>query len=248
MEIGEPVSVDVNASVETAPTTGDLVVIVTERTSEEPIMRVKVTIAGPSSGEAMTDDKGEARFSGIPEGSYSVKLSQKEFEMTPDELTIAVAAGSEQALSAAVKRVMITLVIKRIHIQGLLKAARGDKSDLEYGHWWIEIDGRQSYGWWPANPVGMWDTFTGTPGVLNGQGYYNGSPTRDPKHTTDAEEMFHPCVLSGQSAIAIKAAIRAFATGYSGSWSWPWGQNCHSFQEAMMERCHLTKSGSKKVN
>ena len=35
----------------------------------------------------------------------------------------------------------------------------------------------------------------------------------------------------------IKSCIRKFASSYSGSWSYPWGQNCHSFQEEMMDMC-----------
>lgn len=40
---------------------------------------------------------------------------------------------------------------------------------------------------------------------------------------------------------AAEACIRDFAVSYSGSWSWPIGQNCHSFQEEMMSTCNLEK-------
>ena len=35
----------------------------------------------------------------------------------------------------------------------------------------------------------------------------------------------------------IKSYIRKFVSSYSGSWSYPWGQNCHSFQKEMMNMC-----------
>jgi hypothetical protein len=94
----------------------------------------------------------------------------------------------------------------------------------------------------------MLGTFTGVPGSLNGQGpRFRGTPTRDPHHGDDAEEMFHPRVTSGKSAGAIKADVRSFASGYSGKWSWPFGQNCHSFQKSLMSKCGLSRSGSKPV-
>lgn len=40
-----------------------------------------------------------------------------------------------------------------------------------YGHWWIEIDGTESYGWWPTRlPLGAVHMLRGVPGVLNGVG------------------------------------------------------------------------------
>lgn len=35
--------------------------------------------------------------------------------------------------------------------------------------------------------------------------------------------------------------VRDFANSYSGSWSWPFGQNCHSFQESAMSSCCLER-------
>jgi len=66
-------------------------------------------------------------------------------------------------------------------------------------------------------------------------------------HGDNAEEKFHPAVNSGQNAVQVKNEMRSFAKAYSGSWSYPFGQNCHSFQESMMDHCHLNKFGSKKV-
>ena len=247
-QIGESVSIDIDVSDLSEPETGDLTVLVREQFSDEAVAGVKVTLSGASSGSGTTDAGGEAKFSGIAVGQYQIALAQDEFELAPDSAAAGVVAGEPQRVELAVRRVMLTLVVKRIHIRGILKAMRGDKSDLEYGHWWIEIDGAESYGWWPHLGVGPWETLRGVPGSLNGQGpQFRGTPTRDPHHGDTAEEMFHPAVHSGKPAAAIKSSIRSFAQSYSGKWSWPWGQNCHSFQEAMMEQVRLSKSGRKQV-
>ena len=117
--------------------------------------------------------------------------------------------------------------------------------DDKYGHWWVEI-GDESYGWWPAGPVDLWDTLTGVDGALNGQGYFDGgTPTTDPHHGNDADEVFKPYISvsapDGYNCEKAVACISDFANSYSGEWSWPVGQNCHSFQEEMMSECYLEK-------
>ena len=49
-----------------------------------------------------------------------------------------------------------------------------------YGHWWIEIDEHESYGWWPASlPAGVRDVFGGCLGVLcHGQKTLAEEPSR----------------------------------------------------------------------
>jgi hypothetical protein len=248
LEIGEGVSVDLDASAP-GPATGDLVIVVKESSSEEPVPDVTVEISGKISGSARTDSSGKAQFPGIPEGVYTFTLKQAEFEMSPSSGTASVFEGEEEQHEVTVVRVILTVVMKRIHIQGLLKAAFGNKDDLEYGHWWVEIDGGESYGWWPGGPVSLRGTFGGVPGALNGVPTFpGGTATRDPHHGDRADEMFNPSVLSGQSAAAVKSCLRGFAGGYSGSWSWPWGQNCHSLQESMMDHCRVSKGSSKKVS
>jgi hypothetical protein len=118
-------------------------------------------------------------------------------------------------------------------------------ADDKYGHWWFELDGSESYGWWPKYHVGLRDTFFGTEGELNGQTTYGGTPTRDPHQGDSAEEEFHPVVSrsDGRSDAEIKQCLRSFARAYSGEWRWTFGagQNCHTFQEAAMNHCHLCK-------
>lgn len=118
----------------------------------------------------------------------------------------------------------------------------------KYGHWWTEIGGNESYGWWPENTVGFWGTIFGVPGELNGQTLSKGkgTPTRDPHHGHPADEVFNPKISLSEECkckTCDEAAncIRNFANSYSGSWSWPFGQNCHSFQESAMSSCCLER-------
>lgn len=114
----------------------------------------------------------------------------------------------------------------------------------KYGHWWFEIDGKESYGWWPKAGVGLKETFGGTDGELNGQSNFGGTSTTDPHHGDSAGEQFHPTVKADDPRTdeQIKQCLRNFANSYSGGWRWTFGagQNCHTFQEAAMEHCGLS--------
>jgi hypothetical protein len=121
--------------------------------------------------------------------------------------------------------------------------------DDKYGHWWTELNGNESYGWWPKYPLGplpgsAWKTLTGVEGELNGQTTHGGTPTLDPHHGDPADEVFHPTIIdpSKPETTAIDEC-RSFATSYSGEWRWTlgWGQNCHTFQEQMMEKVGLRR-------
>jgi hypothetical protein len=212
---------------------------------------VKVTIAGASSGSATTDASGQCRFDAIKAGAYTVALAQDEFDMSPSESKATVEAEQTSQIKLRVRRVLTTVVMKRIHIQGLVRAAVGDKSQLEFGHWWVEVDGAQSYGWWPADHVSIGGTFRGVPGVVNRMKGTSGTATRDPHHGDPGDEEFSPRVLNGKSAAANKLMIGAFAgtfaAKFGSTWRWPLKYNCHSFQEQMMRDCGFTKSGSKKL-
>jgi hypothetical protein len=226
---------------------GKLKIEVHETSSGDPVEGVTVKITGPSGAEKVTDSTGTAEFPELIPGAYKIDLQQDKFEMKPTNGGASAVPGEETVYRLDVARIALFLAIKRIHIQGIWKAAGGNKSELEYGHWWIEIEGTTSYGWWPLQQVSIKGTFTGVEGALN-RFPKNPHPLRDPHHgDDDAKERFHPRVERGDSASAIKACIVGFATSYSGKWSWPWGQNCHSFQEDLMEHCELTKSGSKAI-
>ena len=115
----------------------------------------------------------------------------------------------------------------------------------KYGHWWFEIDGTESYGWWPKGHVGLKSTLGGTDGELNGQSSFGGTATQDPHHGDASDEDFQPAVAGSDTRpdSEIKDCLRAFAKSYSGGWRWTFGagQNCHTFQEAAMEHCKLER-------
>jgi hypothetical protein len=245
MQIGEGVAIAL--AIDKPPAMGSLEVTVLERSSDEAVEGVSVTLSGPSGGNAKTDSSGKAQFSGLKPGTYKVAVEQEEFELHPKSVSVVVDPGASEKLEVSVKRIMLTLVLKRLHIENFWQGVRGNKDAVGYGHWWVEIEDVESYGWYPKGGASGVHVFLGVPGELNAVSAgpeYDGTPTTDPHGGDSADEMFHPVIVNGKPASAIKDCIRAFAKGYSGKWSWPWGQNCHSFQESMMKHCGLRKSGS----
>ena len=108
----------------------------------------------------------------------------------------------------------------------------GDK----YGHWWIELGPDESYGWWPEGGVDIGDTLEGVPGELNrGQ-------SMDPHHNDSGDVELDVYAENGVSPEQVKQQIRDYAKAYGGEWSWPWGQNCHTFQTDMLNATNLTTS------
>jgi hypothetical protein len=110
----------------------------------------------------------------------------------------------------------------------------------KYGHWWVEIDGNESYGWWPKEPVDLKGTLLGVEGELNGQTHFGGTKTRDPHHGDRSAGVNVFDVYSSRSKDDTVEAIRNFSNSYSGKWSWPTGQNCHSFQKKMLKDLGLS--------
>ncbi len=114
-----------------------------------------------------------------------------------------------------------------------------------YGHWWVEVDGDESYGWWPAvRSVGLRRGLRGVPGVLNGVGATDGGgPTRDPHHGELADHIFHPAALDDRSDEHIVDTVRAFAAGFRGGWRWSTRPtvNCRSFQLDLLTAAGLTE-------
>lgn len=112
-----------------------------------------------------------------------------------------------------------------------------------YGHWWVEVDGQESYGWWPSQaPLGFVAVVRGTAGVLNGMGVTDdGTPTRDPNHGLLADHEFHPVLVRPASDDEVRDAIRRFAGGFTGSWRWSTRptMNCRLFQLALLEAAGL---------
>lgn len=146
-----------------------------------------------------------------------------------------------------------TITMKRKHViwKDVFRDAFGmaPRNNGYYGHWWIEI-GSESYGWWPETDPSFSETIFGTPGVLNA------GQENDPHAGDKADESFHPRRASGGqleygpakkgkckcvTEEDVANCIRAFAAQYSGKWSYPVGQNCHSFQAEAMSACCMTR-------
>ncbi len=112
-----------------------------------------------------------------------------------------------------------------------------------YGHWWLEVDGVESYGWWPARcPVGVMDVVRGTRGSLNAvTADIGGTPTRDPNHGLPGDHEFHPVLVVPRSDDEVRAVIRTFARGFHGGWRWSTRptMNCRLFQLALMDATGL---------
>lgn len=128
-----------------------------------------------------------------------------------------------------------------------------------YGHWWLEVDGQESYGWWPrAVPLRARDLLRGTRGVLNGLGLMalHGSWHRDPNHGQAAMHEFHPVLRVHASDDQVREDIRRFAHSYEKRWRWHWRDRrstgtCRGFQDDLFEavglderREHLHTRGS----
>jgi hypothetical protein len=215
------------------------IVVHVQRPDGTPLSGANVSVAGEG-WNGVTDVDGNYDFGQVLPDTYTVNGYLEGFRPSLASETLFAPAGVltqyiltlQQCVAGRSEVSSITMKRKHIHLTG----------DDKYGHWWFEM-GDESYGWWPKDHVGLKNTFFGTDGELNGQTNFDGDPTQDPHHGDDAEEQFHPTVdcSDPRTDEDIQACLRAFANSYSGSWSWPLGQNCHSFQEAAMNHCLLSK-------
>jgi hypothetical protein len=114
-----------------------------------------------------------------------------------------------------------------------------------FGHWWIELDGVESYGWWPARrPVSLRVFLFGTKGTLNGGSIFaDGRPSaRDPHHLDAAQHEFHPRLVVRKSDRQVRGEIRSFAENYESRWRWsarPTTRDCRRFQLALFQAVGL---------
>lgn len=113
------------------------------------------------------------------------------------------------------------------------------------GHWWIEIDGAESYGWWPSRRVLGWLAFiVGTRGALNGT---RRRPVRrlvDPHHLDEADHAFHPTLVVRKRDLRVRADVRRFAHRYRGDWRWraaPSTADCRTFQLRLLDAVGLVE-------
>jgi hypothetical protein len=116
-----------------------------------------------------------------------------------------------------------------------------------FGHWWIEVDGVESYGWWPGRcPLRMRHFLFGGSGALNGTGgaCAGGNSYLDPHHRDAAEHEFHPVLTVRRSDRWVRARIRAYATAFDGGWRWstkPHTVDCRTFQVRLMDAVGLVE-------
>ena len=138
------------------------------------------------------------------------------------------------------------MVVAYLKIPAILKRKEISlkSDDDKYGRWWIELNNNESYGWWPDRYVNIWDTLTSVPGILNGQppAPFGGTEKTDPHHADTADISIQTYVISHERTISETIMdIRNFANNYSGTLSWPFGQNFHSFQNSMVNSVRLIK-------
>lgn len=125
---------------------------------------------------------------------------------------------------------------------------------LGYGidHWWIEIDGSESYGWWPirdatdAGDAAWSHGIMGVPGELNAvsRPTLGGTATLDPHHGDSAPHTFHPYTTASSDSLTedeIRQQIRAYARGFSGDYRIIGGPNCHTFISGLMSTVGLSR-------
>lgn len=93
-------------------------------------------------------------------------------------------------------------------------------------------------------------TFRGVEGELNGCTSFGGRAKRyghggnmDPHFLNGdkGNDRFQPVLHDERTDASLKDLMHGFAGSYSGGWAWRFeaGQNCHSFQIAMMNHCNL---------
>jgi hypothetical protein len=147
-----------------------------------------------------------------------------------------VVAGPKSE-AGPVPRILTFAVVKRID----------PRLPNTWGHWWIELDGEESYGWWPTPcPMGWRGALFGSRGVLNGMDTTNGGTAmRDAYHGDEPDHWFHPTLIVDKSDDQVRAEIRAFAHRYVGGFRWQWwwlrqpAENCRTFEDTMFEAVGL---------
>ena len=146
-----------------------------------------------------------------------------------------VAACARSFRSPPVPREVPWLMVKR------MRPRLGDA----YGHWWVELDGVESYGWWPRNGH-LWPLtlLAGTQGRLNGSRGRRLAPTvkLDPRHGDRADYEFHPTLVVRKSDWRVRRDVRTFSRSFEGDWRWRVKRastNCRSFQLGVLDAAGL---------
>lgn len=160
--------------------------------------------------------------------------------LMPSSSTVIDTAPDEPSVELqAPGRLLTFITVKRIN----------PRFRRTYGHWWIEVDGVESYGWWPSRcPIGLRGLFGELRGTLNGLGVVEGgTTTTDPYHLDEGDHAFHPLLVVPKNDDDVREQVRSFANAYSDVWRWQWWwqskptRNCRTFQDDLFAAIGLSE-------
>lgn len=138
-------------------------VVVSDICTQDAIEDAKVVVGRSSK---MTDASGLATFDSLPVGSTTATAT-KHFQdadyarfvvQYPRVLwrtkAISKETGDAEVTDGGTADIAIDMVVFRLLVEMIFKRVQIKLSGDQYGHWWTEIDGSESYGWWPKYPLG----------------------------------------------------------------------------------------------
>lgn len=164
--------------------------------------------------KGVTNSSGEVEFLDISVGSYGVTadkaypnedyinfivhypkiaLSKKALSKESTEAEVENGKTTDIQMKLDVYRTVNKVVLKRIHI---------DRKSGDYGHWWIEIDGTESYGWWPKY---------GIPDEENVSGEAPVPPDAPPANAGIVDNIQYLAVRAGYAAQKLLYDVRSHA-------------------------------------
>jgi hypothetical protein len=132
--------------------------------------------------------------------------------MSPDRARFAIHPDQTLKLNIKVRRVLTTVVMKRIEMRGIFKAATGDKSELNTDTGGSRSMASRALAGGP--PAGIHRRPSAAFQACSTGREVGGTATRDPHHGDPADEEFSPSVLNGKSAADIKKSIADFSIGF----------------------------------
>lgn len=185
-------------------------------------------------------------------------MTEKIWKTISESVTTTVEEIKRKVVKTKDRRELTRIIFRRQHIK--ISVVLGLASGDGYGHWWVVIDGAESYGWWPSRPLsGIKETIQGVPGVLNAntpawaRAKIGLNTVQDPHHNyVDELEEFNPIVDDDRTTDQVITAIRSFATSYAiEEWAYPATasneSNCHTFQDELIAHCKLEKGTVRQI-
>jgi hypothetical protein len=117
--------------------------------------------------EQNTGAPGTATFSDLPVGSHSVRVEKrfpdedylKFIIHSPKKLTFTRKAESKNTTVGDVEDKQTTEIEVEIDVYRPVEKAIFKRKHIaltgdQFGHWWVELDDTESYGWWPKYRIG----------------------------------------------------------------------------------------------